>query len=83
MWPNPQFTADLFTFTEETLNGKLHFLCSDSTDLAWAGLIFIFKQHCKNLYMYPWYLCLAEDLQDALMMLIASSDNPLLFVGTC
>ena len=23
-----QFTADLVTFTEEILNGKLHFLCS-------------------------------------------------------
>ena len=28
MWTNPKFLADLFTFTEETLNGKLHFLCS-------------------------------------------------------
>ena len=27
-WPNPQFPADLVTFTEEILNGKLHFLCS-------------------------------------------------------
>ena len=25
MWPNPQFPADLVTFTEETLDGKLHF----------------------------------------------------------
>ena len=25
MWPNPQFLADLVTFTEEILNGKLHF----------------------------------------------------------
>ena len=24
----PQFLADLITFTEEILNGKLHFLCS-------------------------------------------------------
>ena len=29
MWPNPQETADLVTFTEQILNGKLHFLCSD------------------------------------------------------
>ena len=29
MWQNPQDTADLVTFTEETLNEKLHFLCSD------------------------------------------------------
>ena len=28
MWPYPQDTADLVTFTEENLNGKLHFLCS-------------------------------------------------------
>ena len=26
MWPNPQFPADLVTFTGEILNGKLHFL---------------------------------------------------------
>ena len=25
MWPNPQETADSVTFTEEILNGKLHF----------------------------------------------------------
>ena len=38
MWPNPRFSADFVTFTEEILgklhlmetsnNGKLHFLCS-------------------------------------------------------
>ena len=28
MWPNLQETEDLVTFTEEILNGKLHFLCS-------------------------------------------------------
>ena len=28
MWPNHQETVNLVTFTEEILNGKLHFLCS-------------------------------------------------------
>ena len=28
MSPNPQETADLVTFTEGILNGKLHLLCS-------------------------------------------------------
>ena len=28
MRPNPQEPADLVRFTEEILNGKLHFLCS-------------------------------------------------------
>ena len=30
MWPNPQETVDLVTFTEEILNGELHFLCIDT-----------------------------------------------------
>ena len=30
MWPNPQFPADLATFTGEILDGKLPFLCSVS-----------------------------------------------------
>ena len=29
MWPNPQFSADLVTFTEEILNENVHFLWSD------------------------------------------------------
>ena len=29
MWPNPQFSADLVTFTEEILDGKLYFLCNE------------------------------------------------------
>ena len=29
MWRNPQENADLVTFTEEILNGKLHILCSE------------------------------------------------------
>ena len=31
MWSNPQFPVDLVKFTEEILNGKLHFLCRDKT----------------------------------------------------
>ena len=31
MGPNPQFPADLVTFTEEIHNGKLHILCSVCT----------------------------------------------------
>ena len=29
MWPNPQFSADLVSFTEEILNRKLHSLRCD------------------------------------------------------
>ena len=33
MWPYPPFAADLVTFTEEILSGKLHFLWS----VFWKG----------------------------------------------
>ena len=35
MWPNPKKTADSVIFTEEILNGKLHFLCSHTLDNQW------------------------------------------------
>ena len=40
MWPNPQETADLATFTEEILNGKLHFLGSllDPVEDLWRNV---------------------------------------------
>ena len=33
MWPNPQFAADLVTFTEEIIIGKFYFMCSVETRL--------------------------------------------------
>ena len=30
MWPNPLKSADLVTFIEEILNGKLYFLCIET-----------------------------------------------------
>ena len=38
MWPNPQIPVDLIAFTEEILNGKLHFLCSDAYYLTQSKL---------------------------------------------
>ena len=44
MWPNLQETADLVTFTEEILNGKLHFLCSASNNFKiWRMWFFLLK----------------------------------------
>ena len=43
MRPNPQKTADLVPFTEEVLNGKLHFLYSGkwhSTGLTFKIILF-------------------------------------------
>ena len=47
MSPNLQILADLITFTEEILNGKLHFLCS-------GVLLFLYacKQVLRKIYGY-------------------------------
>ena len=39
MWPNPQETANLVTFTKEILNEKLHFLCS-----VWSLIILVSQE---------------------------------------
>ena len=39
MWPDPQFPADLVTFTEEMLNGKLHFFAVIVMNLAQIDLL--------------------------------------------
>ena len=42
MWPNPQESADLVTFTEVILNGKLHFLCSDSRTVLYESAYLVY-----------------------------------------
>ena len=56
MWLNPEFFADLVTFTEEILNRKLHFLCSVGWCFFNICLIFLCL-HATLLYMLaypPW-----------------------------
>ena len=48
MWPNPQEIADLVTFTEEIVNEKLQFLCSDPWKSTSAEAHRIIK--CINLH---------------------------------
>ena len=43
MWPNAQETADLVTFTEEILNGKLHFLYSDNHGYSSSNFIVVLE----------------------------------------
>ena len=45
MWPNPQFPADLVTYTEEIHNGKLHFSCSF---ILYPPSIYLFKVNNEN-----------------------------------
>ena len=41
MWLSPQFPADLVTFTEEILNGKLYFLYSAPPDMNIDNTLYI------------------------------------------
>ena len=56
-WPKPHFSAELATFTEEVLNGKLHFLTQK-----WMS--------CWHIHNYVWYFfhlvfCYSLSLSDA------------------
>ena len=54
MWPNPQETAALVVFTEEILNGKLHFLCS-----VWWKVLMTPDRNFKliSLYSITFFYC--------------------------
>ena len=49
MWPNPLETADLVTFTEEILNGKLHFF------VQWVVVNFILIEKESKCYKILYY----------------------------
>ena len=55
MWPNPQFSADLVTFTEKILNGKLYFLCSVVCEVLPSTGILKLKEKVINVTQ-SWYL---------------------------
>ena len=44
MWPNPQFPADLITYTEQIFNGKIHFLWSEIVKLC-SKIVKWFTEH--------------------------------------
>ena len=58
MRSNPQETAALVAFTEEILNGKLHFLCSDKSDNSFPlisdmlGVTYRYFRKGKNLMQH-------------------------------
>ena len=58
MWLNLQFHADLVTFTEEILNGKLHFLCgvSGSTPVIKFHETCLLQVQNSYLTSHSWYL---------------------------
>ena len=51
MRPNSQETADLITFTEKILNGKLHFLCSENSV---SQLLLLTASSINDLHYNSW-----------------------------
>ena len=58
MCPNPQFPVGLVTFTEEILNEKIYFLCSDlctvavyDHDIRWDTVQIGLKNIVRSLYI--------------------------------
>ena len=49
---NPQFPAELVTFTEEILNGKLHFLCSPNFQQIKVTIILISHINIFPLFIF-------------------------------
>ena len=63
MWPNPQETVDLVTFTEEILNGKLYFLGSDNKPNLAQCSTRIPPEHVRKVYnlgVYIWKIGLKQ-----------------------
>ena len=56
MWPNLQETANLVTFTEEILNGKLHFLCSEINGF--------WRIPCQKINMYTMVLDIPKSFRN-------------------
>ena len=50
MWTNLQFPADLVIFTEEILNGKIHFLYSVK-DLSFCKLLIVIKSSRRKVFV--------------------------------
>ena len=71
MWPNPQETGDLVTFTQEILNGKLHFLC-------------IVKTVCPKTILIKCFLQLSEVIWKKKIFCVWKTSVPLAsFTRTC
>ena len=62
MWPNPQFPADLVTFTGEIFKGKFRFFCSEMFDSLLSTFLqpFIREQNWRKKALSWSYIWLTE-----------------------
>ena len=63
MQPNPQFSADLVTFTEKTLNWKLHFILCE-VKAFFIIQLFVFASTVHYLHYVIRFLCFLREKND-------------------
>ena len=61
MWPDPQQTADLVTFTEEILNRKFHFLCNVRLVRLQISMVVKIESWEKWKFSYMQVICWEKD----------------------
>ena len=70
MWPNSKETADLVTFTEEILNGKIYFFLQCFQCHDYQVYVFIFLSICYRIHgslKILFYYFLNLDFSDPIM----------------
>ena len=78
MWPNPQETAGLVIVTDEILNGKLHFLCSEACFcLLKISLASNWLFELNNKYTKPANLLREDSIADVFLWILKSFQEQL------
>ena len=88
MWSNPQETWDLFSFSEEILNGKLHFcavVIAHSDKAFRLTSIDDFKcfHHLFWVYTLSISICFCSWLQTSILCSVKSEDNRVILPWLC
>ena len=74
MWPNPQFSTDLVTFTEEIINGKLHFLFSAKN---YQNILFLSRSNHMKIFVKNGVLKTFTETHICSAVLFLSNRTPL------
>ena len=71
MWLNPKFPADLVTFTEEILHGKLHFLCCVKNMMS-----LYFSNTLNNKFSKTWFYHLLQCVKSVRILSYSGPNFP-------
>ena len=85
MWPNPQFPADLVTFTGGNFNGKYDFWCSALIDFLklWKSLMLLSSMFEYSQCQRFWYCLMFVILAHSCQNLKNSLSSSMFFFSIC